>query len=370
MTTNRGVIQVLSPEYCSTITEAVSIRLRVTQDIGTLTAYCAKANASGDDYEDSVVARVQPDAEGLASFQFHAEEYPHGPITIRICGGEGDFRDICHLQLYNKAGKPFLQGADTAPIPPFAKGMKQVFLDDFSDPDLSISTHRSDVRYYCHKPGGGDFSQIPFTDFESPANPFSQVDTYIRIRADMDKNSTGLISSTLADGSGFEAKMPCYFECRMIGPNAVGSWPAFWLLTNHVKRGNNIPVDELDTIEAYGLEDLDHQNQVGYYCTSHRWNQGKNETIDPFAFYDMRTFGNRLNWDSCFHTYGTLITEEETVYTCDNIPLFRHPTQPASKIYPFYFMLNLAVGGNGWPVDLSRYGKIDLYADYVRVYQG
>ena len=154
MTTNRGVIQVLSPEYCSTITEAVTIRLRVTQDIGALTAYCAKANASGDDYEDSVVARVQPDAEGLASFQFHAEEYPHGPITIRICGGEGDFRDICHLQLYNKAGKPFLQGADAAPIPPFAKGMKQVFLDDFSDPDLSISTHRSDVRYYCHKPGG------------------------------------------------------------------------------------------------------------------------------------------------------------------------------------------------------------------------
>lgn len=34
------------------------------------------------------------------------------------------------------------------------------------------------------------------------------------------------------------------------------------------------------------------------------------------------------------------------------------------------FMLNLAVGGNGWPVDLSRYGIIDLYADYVRVYAG
>ena len=33
-------------------------------------------------------------------------------------------------------------------------------------------------------------------------------------------------------------------------------------------------------------------------------------------------------------------------------------------------MLNLAVGGNGWPVDLSRYGKIDLYADFIRVYAG
>jgi len=370
MAQNRGTIQVLSPDYCSSVHEDTVVRLRVTQNIGVLTAYCAKADEVSDDYTDSVLARVQPDGDGLASFVFPASQYPHGPLTIRICGGEGDLRDVCHLQLYNKAGKAFLEGAASAPIPPFAEGMRQVFLDDFDDPDLSISAHRKDARYYCHKPGGGDFSQIPFTDFESPANPFSQEDTYIRIRADRLKNSTGLISSTLADGSGFEAKAPCYFECRMLCPNAVGAWPAFWLLTNHAARGNSVPVDELDTIEAYGLEDLDHQNQIGYYCTSHRWNQGKAETTDPFAFFDMRTFGNRLNWDACFHTYGTLITEEETVYTCDNIALYRHPTQPVSKVYPFYFMLNLAVGGNGWPVDLSRYGIIDLYADFIRVFAG
>ncbi len=82
----------------------------------------------------------------------------------------------------------------------------------------------------------------------------------------------------------------------------------------------------------------------------------------------MRNLGNRLGWDACFHTYGTLVTESETVYTCDNIPVFRHPTQPVSKEEPFFFMLNLAVGGNGWPVDLSRYGMIDLYADFIRVY--
>ena len=370
MAQQRGTIQVISPDYCSTIHEDTVIRLRVTQDIGVLTAYCAKADAASADYTDSVVAQVQPDGDGTASFVFPASQYPHGPLTVRICGGEGNIRDVCHLQLYNKAGKPFLEGSASAPVPPFAEGMRLVFLDDFDDPDLSISAYRKDVRYYCHKPGGGDFSQIPFTDFESQANPFSQEDTYLRIRADRLKNSTGLISSTLADGSGFEAAAPCYFECRMLGPNAVGSWPAFWLLTNHAARGNSVPVDELDTIEAYGLENLDHQNQIGYYCTSHRWNQGKAETTDPFAFFDMRTFGNRLNWDACFHTYGTLITEEETVYTCDNIALYRHPTQPVSKVYPFYFMLNLAVGGNGWPVDLSRYGIIDLYADYIRVFAG
>ena len=367
MTPHRQTIVVLSPTPCSIITGSTPIYLRVTHPIGQLTVLCARPNAAGTDYIDDIVA-VLPMEHDTESFVFPAEQYPHGPITLRICGGTGEDRDVYHLQLYNRAGTPFLQSASNIPAPPLADGTKLVFFDDFDTPDLSISAHRRDVRYYCHKPGGGDFSQFPFTDFESEHNPFSQIDTYLRIRADHAARTTGLISSVLADGSGFEASAPCYFECRMLCPNAIGSWPAFWLLTNHVARGKHIPTDELDIIEAYGLADLDHQNQYGYYMTSHRWNQDKHETTDPESYFDMRTFGNGLGWDACFHTYGTCITEEETVYTCDNIPLYRHPTQPVSRTDPFYFMLNLAVGGNGWPVDISRYGIIDLYADYIRVY--
>ena len=368
MTPNRGTIEILSPHFCETVTDDTVIHLHVTHSIGTLTASCANANAARTDYIDTVLASITPDSDGNASFVFPARDYPHGPITIRIAGGEGEWRDVCHLQLYNAVGKPFLESCADIPTPPLAKGMHLVFCDDFEDPDLSISTHDTSARYYCHKPDGGDFSQIPFTDAESPANPFSQIDTYLRIRADISKNSTGLISSIHKDGTGFEVKAPCYFECRMLCPNAIGSWPAFWLLTNRRPPDLRTPTDELDTIEAYGLEDLDHPNQYGYYMTSHRWNQDKHETIDPELYYDMRRVGNGLCWDACFHTYGTLITEEETVYTCDNIPLYRHPTQPISKVDPFFFMLNLAVGGNGWPVAISRYGILDLYADYIRVF--
>lgn len=368
MTPNRGTIVVLSPDYCAVIDAPVTVRLRVTRDIGPLTVRCAKANPGKTDYEDSVLAVITPDTDGLASFDFPAEDYPHGPITVRISGGEGNWRDVCHLQLYNRTGKPFLQGTAEIPTPPLAEGMKLVYLDDFESPDLSISAHDPAARYYCHKPDGGDFSQFPFTDFESPNNPFSQIDTYLRIRANHKTRTTGLISSIRRDGSGFEVKAPCYFECRMLCPNAIGSWPAFWLLTNRRPPSLRTPTDELDTIEAYGLENLDHQNQYGYYVTSHRWNQDKHETIDPESYFDMRKIGNGLVWDACFHTYGTLITETETVYTCDNIPVYRHPTQPISKTDPFFFMLNLAVGGNGWPVDISRYGIIDLYTDYIRVY--
>ena len=281
MTPNRGTIEILSPHFCETVTDDTVIHLHVTHSIGTLTASCANANAARTDYIDTVLASITPDSDGNASFVFPARDYPHGPITIRIAGGEGEWRDVCHLQLYNAVGKPFMESAADIPTPPLAKGMHLVFCDDFEDPDLSISTHDTTARYYCHKPDGGDFSQIPFTDAESPANPFSQIDTYLRIRADMSKNSTGLISSIHKDGTGFEVKAPCYFECRMLCPNAIGSWPAFWLLTNRRPPSLRTPTDELDTIEAYGLEDLDHPNQYGYYMTSHRWNQDKHETIDP-----------------------------------------------------------------------------------------
>ena len=370
MKTKRGAVRVLEPAYCSRIDGDTVIRIKTDGEIGGLRVHCAVPDEAGTDYRDEILSTLTPDADGEASFLFPASRCPHGPVNLRIQGGEGERRDECCLQLYNTAGTPFREGADSWPRPAFAEGMELRFLDDFTDPDLSISSFRSDARYYCHKPGGGDFSKIPFSDFEGPGNPFSQTDTYLRIRADRDTNTTGLISSVLADGSGFEAKAPCYFECRMLCPNAVGSWPAFWLLTNHAARGRHVPVDELDTIEAYGLEDLDHQNQVGYYVTSHRWNQGSRETTDPSYFIDMREIGNRLGWDACFHSYGTLITEEKTVYTCDGNAVYSHPTQPVSKEWPFYFMLNLAVGGNGWPVDLSRYGKIDLWADFIRVWAG
>ena len=116
------------------------------------------------------------------------------------------------------------------------------------------------ATYYDHKPPHGwqDFSSIPFTGFHRPNNPFLQVDTWLRIRADANKNSTGLISSIKENGRGVTAKAPCYFECRFLGPNAPGSWPAFWLLTNYMtafargKNTNTMPVDELDIIEAYG----------------------------------------------------------------------------------------------------------------------
>jgi len=260
--------------------------------------------------------------------------------------------------------------------------MTLVFADDFSGP-LSISNTDPKATYYSHKPPNGstDFSKHKFSDLESPKNPFAQVDTYLRIRASDKLQSSGLLSSIKNDGSGITAKAPCYFECRFIGPNAIGSWPAFWLMTNYqVSKAQG--KDELDIIEAYGGEGPKEPNADDkFMICPHAWAQGDEgkalekkaleslgSSKGAFACY-MRKYGIPSTWFEAMHIYACKVTETDTIYYCDNIEVGRHATYPLSKEQPFFFFINLATGG-GWPVDISRYGQIDMYVDYVRVYQG
>jgi hypothetical protein len=144
-------------------------------------------------------------------------------------------------------------------------------------------------------------------------------------------------------------------------------------------QGRQPPADELDIIEGYGGEGVRQPNRssdtsdANYRVTSHFWNQGAAGDSQPgiATAIHMRRIGGQSAWWETFHTYGCKITSSDTIYYCDDIEVARHPTGAVSKRYPFFFMINLAVGGDGWPVDLSRYNGIaDMYIDYIRVYGG
>jgi hypothetical protein len=371
-----GLISVVSPEYCSDVKGNVAVTL-AAPGCRQVTVKCWKQGEGLGN--DSTVADVKLDDTGGGSFVFPAEKYPHGPITVRISGDIGTVKDNCYLQLYNKGGVSWNEGIPKA-APPAAKGMSLLFADDFAGP-LSISSTDTKATYYDHKPPSGwqDFSDHPFAGFDSPKNPFAQADSYLRIRASDKLKSAGLISSIKNDATGITAKAPCYFECRFIGPNAIGTWPAFWLLTDYMTdqvKGKNVPCDELDIIEAYGGEGPRSPNSFDrYMVTPHCWLQGDaGNAIATKAFegmhdpISMHKYHIPSAWYETFHTYGCKVTETNTFYYCDNIEIGRHATLPLSKTEPFFFLINLATGG-GWPVDLSRYhGTADMYVDYVRVY--
>ena len=380
-----GRVSVLAPAYGAGIRGRTTIRL-VAPGLAGAKVTCWK---QGDGFgEEAVVGTVTFDARGKGAIDFPADEFPRGPLCVIISATGGAGKDTCCLQLYNQGGVSWREGLPKNPAPA-AAGMTLLFADDFDGP-LSISGRDSKGTYYEHKPpdGSQDFSTLRFTGFSEPGNPFSQVGTYMRIRADENKGSAGLISSLKFDGTGVTALAPCYFECRMIGPNATGAWPAFWLLT--VQKGKDDPCDEIDIIEAYGGEGPGSPNAFDKYCvTPHAWGQGKaGQEAERDALrqvragkgsagmdhapqvVSMKNIGIPSTWYQAMHTYAVRITEADTVYYCDHLEIARHRSLEVSKKAPFYFMVNLATGG-GWPVDLSRYdGVADMYVDFVRVYGG
>lgn len=327
---------------------------------------------------DTVVApEMELDEQGRGSFIFPAKSYPGGPTTIRILAWNETQRDRRELQLYNLSRQTISSGIPRELLMP-ARGMKLVYSDDFDSP-LSISRDGKNARYTSHKPGGGDFSGWPFSDFEGLDNPFAQIDTFLRIRASKSEGkagSTGLISPVNADGSVMAFKAPVYFECRFMAQSAPGTWPAFWLLTkNKTLGGEKEATDELDVIEAYGGVGEGNPNFSGYEVTSHYWGQkdavGK-QIKDDHKVIEMTKRGTWSSWSTTFHTYGIKVTPSDTIYYLDNEEVFRHPTGEISKTEPHFFLINYAIGGNsGWKIDLEREGNMsDMWVDYVRVYQG
>lgn len=371
-----GEVVVTSPKYGSNIKGDTTIEVRAP---GFRQVEVKSWLPGGKFGEDSTVGVIDLADDGTGSIVFPADKYPHGPITIRLGATLGKLRSNYYLIVYNEGGVVWNEGLPDSPPAP-AQGMKLVFADDFNDPKLSISRDGKGATYASHKPGGGDFSGIPFGDHENPqTTPFSQIGSYLRIRADQSKNTTGLISALRFDGTGITVKAPCYFEVRFLAQSAPGTWPAFWVMTESVHKGLREPADELDIIEAYGGEGSGNPNQRGYWVASHYWNQGpdgKKDTTQPRVYQQIPMTelkgGSGASWYETFHTYGLLVGEEDTIYYCDGIEVARHKTARLSREQPLFFFINLAIGGaSGWKIDLSQYdGVADMYVDWVRVYEG
>ena len=376
-------ISVASPGYGSNIKGDVTVKFSAPGMTEAHATCWQQPDASSIDQWGHAVELTKDDkldASGTGSFVFHADQFPNGPMTIRIYAKDnGKKQDLCELQLYNDGGVVWNQGIPKKD-PPQTKGMKLVFADDFGGA-MSISNDGKGKNYESHKTGGGDFSGWQFANVDGPLNPFSQAHGFLRIHASKTLNgqSSGLISSAHEDGSGFYAAAPCYFECRFLAQSATGTWPAFWLLTKNSISKNEaekkIGTDEMDIIEAYGGRGIGNPNFPNYAVTSHFWVQ-KDASGKDLGFLQkdvpMVTLGGKSTWSETFHTYGLKITKTDTIYYLDDIEVFRHPSRPLSKTQPFWFLVNYAIGGiSGWKIDLSRYNNTsDMWVDFVRVYQG
>jgi beta-glucanase (GH16 family) len=159
-------------------------------------------------------------------------------------------------------------------------------------------------------------------------------------------------------------------EFRAKLPSGIGFWPALWMLGNNFSTVGWPACGEIDIMENKGSVPSQVQGTIHYSNAS-------NQHVQSTGLYNFPAGNGATN----FHTYllswatnsiqwyvdGQLY-ETQTSWTSSTGPY------PAPFNQPFYFIMNLAVGGNylGNPstnsINSNAVWPGDMQVDYVRVY--
>ncbi len=170
----------------------------------------------------------------------------------------------------------------------------------------------------------------------------------------LEARNAGEITSGKIQSSGKKTFEYGRMEARMRLPLTQGMWPAFWMLG----VGGGWPAcGELDIMEGRGR--LPNWTSGSYHFTN----------FDLFNQYTLPTG----NVHDSFHVYAAEWSTDSIRWYFDNVNFgtltkASNPNLPFDKQY--YFILNLAVGGNfDGNIDGTTVFPESLIVDYVRVYQ-
>ncbi|WP_375401441.1 family 16 glycosylhydrolase [uncultured Amnibacterium sp.] len=329
-------------------------------------ALSVSAFLPGDDGRGGTVRQIASgtiSGTGRATLRVPMTKLAHGPTAVRVTA-VGAARPL-YVQVVNRSGV-----AARGSSPAFTKNMTLAYSDDFASP-VTATRSGAGARYASAKPvlGGSDeFGEAIFAQpTKDTGNLTTLNDDWLRIRTaplapgKSDPNrwgrtsTGGMISSAHTGGSGFSAQYG-YFEARMLAPAGEGTWPAFWMLSESNLVEKVSAVGEVDAVELYGT------NPAGSCQSQH--NYGKHTDGSAVRCSGQNGFAD---WALAWHTYGVRITPSATVYYIDGTPTTTIKGL-VKRSDPYFFMINLALGG-GWPIHLSgTNGVADLYVDSVKVY--
>ncbi|SFI98396.1 Glycosyl hydrolases family 16 [Paenibacillus sp. UNC496MF] len=329
---------------------------------------------------------VTLDADGKGSIAFDADQFPHGPVAVKVTATKADGTTAIedYFQFYNAGGADWNMGLDNAPMPAQLAGldMDVTFQDDYKTMPTISKTGKDGqgnrTTYASHKPDYKDYGNALFADRGGAYDPFRQVEDYLKIKTTYYEDplpssvdgyqrhyTTGFLSSVGDDGVGFRTKgyADQYFEARFFVGANPNQWPAFWTLTGV----NDEATDELDIIEAYP------PNVSGYSIATHPWGydnlDGGGKAVNTVDLVGS----DAGNISMGFHTYGVLIQEDYTTYYFDNKEVYKQKTLPLSWRKGSYFLINNAMTqSDAFPpgYGFERYGdQSDMYIDWVRVYE-
>ena len=158
-----------------------------------------------------------------------------------------------------------------------------------------------------------------------------------------------------------------YIEARIYLPTGQGIWPAFWMLGTDIGApGGGWPeCGEIDIMENKGREPgINHSSLHGPGYS------GEHPLTATYTLPDGQKFSNG------YHTFGVLWTQDSVAFSVDgHVFETRTPADlPPGKAWvfshPFFFLLNVAVGGHfGGDPDATTVFPQKMLVDYIRVYK-
>lgn len=175
------------------------------------------------------------------------------------------------------------------------------------------------------------------------------------------KNDDGGYTSTRITTAGKQEFQYGRMEARAKIPTGKGIWPAFWMLGANINKVGWPKCGEIDILEYVGREP--HKVFTSLHTQDSHGNtiNTKKTQID--------------NIEEGFHLYAIEWTKDKIEFLVDNQSVYVFsPDNKDENIWPFnqpfYFLINVAVGGNfgGHDVDNSIFPQ-EFIIDYIRVYQ-
>ncbi len=146
-------------------------------------------------------------------------------------------------------------------------------------------------------------------------------------------------------------------EARIKVPVGQGIWPAFWMLGANYETVGWPQCGEIDIME--------HVNNEPLTNSAMHWNQGGHTYRSSSVPFDATEF----------HLYGAIWNEDGVTFLLDDEPWWHFPFSPANNTAPifqnpFFFLLNVAVGGN-WPgnPNASTPFPAIMEVEYIRIFE-
>jgi hypothetical protein len=146
-------------------------------------------------------------------------------------------------------------------------------------------------------------------------------------------------------------------EARAKLPAGGGTWPAIWMLGDNIFAGSNWPAcGEIDIMEHVGNQ----LNRI-FSTLHHPGHSGGNGDGGSLVISNATTE---------FHTYSMEWSATTIKFFVDNQPIYtfvNNSTLPFNQT--FFFILNVAMGGNFGGTPDPTFTSAQMEIDYIRVYQ-